>query len=193
MRGRTFSAADQRRARRPRFTARDEALFRAVIEKSAEIISTTADGVTVDVAAEHLGWSPEDIGSESFRDVPEDRVRVATELDRVVNSGARGLPRSHSGRRSNRRGPNPDVGGTATATSPDASSPRRRCRRANALPAAHRRAAGSRIRRSRPTRRARVRSVSRQLISWACARHDRRHERRPCCPSSAELTCARDG
>jgi two-component system cell cycle sensor histidine kinase/response regulator CckA len=76
---------------------RDEALFRALIEKSSEIISlTTADGVTqclTPLAAEHLGWSPADIGSESFRDraVPEDRARVSTELERVVRSGARDL------------------------------------------------------------------------------------------------------
>jgi PAS domain S-box-containing protein len=76
---------------------RDEALFRALIAKSADIISlTTADGVTqclTPLAAAQLGWSPEDIGSESFRDraVPEDRARVAAELDRVVSSGARDL------------------------------------------------------------------------------------------------------
>jgi PAS domain S-box-containing protein len=76
---------------------RNEALFRAVIEKSAEIISlTSADGTTrylTPSAWRMLGWKPEEVGARTMRDqlIPEDRARVAAELERLVRTGERDL------------------------------------------------------------------------------------------------------
>jgi two-component system, cell cycle sensor histidine kinase and response regulator CckA len=76
---------------------RSEAHFRAVIEKSAEVISlTTADGTTrylTPSAWRLLGWTPEEMGARTFREqlVPEDRARVAAELERLVRTGARDM------------------------------------------------------------------------------------------------------
>jgi PAS domain S-box-containing protein len=76
---------------------RSEALFRAVIEKSAEIISlTSADGVTrylTPSAWRLLGWKPEEVGERTMRDqvIPEDRARIASELERLVRTGERDM------------------------------------------------------------------------------------------------------
>jgi two-component system cell cycle sensor histidine kinase/response regulator CckA len=73
---------------------RNERLFRAVIEKSAEIISlTAADGttryLTPNAAATVLGWTPEDLRTLTPRDqvVPEDRERLEAELALLVRDG----------------------------------------------------------------------------------------------------------
>jgi len=74
---------------------RSEALFRAVIEKSAEIISlTNAEGVTrylTPLAWSTLGWTPEALGTTTFRElvVDEDRVRLTASLEELVRTGAR--------------------------------------------------------------------------------------------------------
>ncbi len=76
---------------------RNEALFRAVIEKSSEIISlTTADGTTrflTPSAWRLLGWAPEEMAGQTLRDqvIPEDRERIANELARLVLTGARDM------------------------------------------------------------------------------------------------------
>ena len=76
---------------------RSEALFRAVIEKSGEIMSlTSADGTTrylTPLAWRLLGWTPEEMGERTFRDqvVPEDREKLATALAHLVRTGARDL------------------------------------------------------------------------------------------------------
>jgi PAS domain S-box-containing protein len=76
---------------------RNNALFRAVIEKSAEVMSLTlADGTTsylTPSAWRLLGWTPEEMGTRTLRDqvVPEDRVRIASELSRLVATGARDM------------------------------------------------------------------------------------------------------
>ena len=76
---------------------RSEALFRAVIEKSSEVVSmTAADGTTqylTPSVAERLGWTKEEWGSRTFRDqvVPEDRLRLAEAVEGLVRSGARDL------------------------------------------------------------------------------------------------------
>jgi PAS domain S-box-containing protein len=85
----TFSAEEARR--------RSEALFRAVIEKSAEVISlTAADGTTrylTPSAWRLLGWTPEEMGTRTLRDqvVPEDQARIASELSRLVRTGERDM------------------------------------------------------------------------------------------------------
>ena len=76
---------------------RNEALFRAVIEKSAEVMSlTAADGTTrylTPSAWALLGWTSEEMGTRTLRDqvVPEDRTRIAAELSRLARTGARDL------------------------------------------------------------------------------------------------------
>jgi two-component system cell cycle sensor histidine kinase/response regulator CckA len=76
---------------------RSEANLRAVIEKSAEVISlTAADGTTrylTPSAWRLLGWTPEEMGAQTFRDqvIPEDRARLAAELECLVRTGARDL------------------------------------------------------------------------------------------------------
>jgi two-component system, cell cycle sensor histidine kinase and response regulator CckA len=76
---------------------RSEAHFRAVVEKSAEVISlTAADGTTrylTPSAWRLLGWTPEEMGARTFRDqvIPEDRARLAAELERLVRTGARDM------------------------------------------------------------------------------------------------------
>ncbi len=74
---------------------RNERLFRAVIEKSAEVISlTAADGttryLTPNAAATVLGWTPEDMRTLTPRHqvVPEDRARLEAELALLVRAGA---------------------------------------------------------------------------------------------------------
>jgi two-component system cell cycle sensor histidine kinase/response regulator CckA len=74
---------------------RNERLFRAVIEKSAEVISlTAADGttryLTPRAGATVLGWTPEDMLTLTPRHqvVPEDRARLETELALLVRAGA---------------------------------------------------------------------------------------------------------
>jgi PAS domain S-box-containing protein len=74
---------------------RNERLFRAVIEKSAEVISlTAADGatryLTPTAAATVLGWTPEDMRTLTPRHqvVPEDRARLETKLALLVRAGA---------------------------------------------------------------------------------------------------------
>jgi two-component system, cell cycle sensor histidine kinase and response regulator CckA len=74
---------------------RSEALFRAVIEKSADAISlTTRDRVTrylTPSVAQVLGWTPEEMLTRTPRNqiFPEDRARVETEVDRMIRSGER--------------------------------------------------------------------------------------------------------
>ena len=75
---------------------RNEKLFRAVVEKSAEVISlTAADGttryLTPAAAAKVLGWTPEDMLTLTPRDqvVPEDRARLEAELAFLVRTGSR--------------------------------------------------------------------------------------------------------
>jgi two-component system, cell cycle sensor histidine kinase and response regulator CckA len=76
---------------------RNEALFRAVIEKSAEVISlTTIDGATrylTPSAWRILGWGPDEIGDRTLRGqvIPEDRARIQTELERMIRTGARDM------------------------------------------------------------------------------------------------------
>jgi two-component system cell cycle sensor histidine kinase/response regulator CckA len=76
---------------------RNEALFRAVIEKSAEVMSlTAADGTTrylTPSAWRLLGWTAQEMGTRTLRDqvVPEDRARIATELARLARTGARDM------------------------------------------------------------------------------------------------------
>jgi two-component system cell cycle sensor histidine kinase/response regulator CckA len=76
---------------------KNEAIFRAVIEKSAEIISLTApDGTTrylTPAAWQMLGWTPEEMGERPLRElvVEEDRHRLERELERLVRSGARDM------------------------------------------------------------------------------------------------------
>ena len=76
---------------------RNEALFRAVIEKSKEIISlTAADGTTrylTPAAWQTLGWSPDEIGERTLRDqvIPEDREVIAREISRLVATAARDM------------------------------------------------------------------------------------------------------
>ena len=76
---------------------RNEALFRAVIEKSAEVMSlTAADGTTrylTPSAWALLGWSSEEMGTRTLRDqvIPEDRTRIAAELSLLARTGARDL------------------------------------------------------------------------------------------------------
>ncbi|MES1175283.1 MAG: PAS domain S-box protein [Myxococcales bacterium] len=76
---------------------RNEALFRAVIEKSAEVMSlTAADGTTrylTPSAWALLGWTADEVGTQTLRDqvVPEDRARIAAELSRLASTGARDL------------------------------------------------------------------------------------------------------
>ncbi len=75
-----------------------EARFRAMIEKSAEVISlTAADGTTRYLtpasASRLLGWAPEDMAARTPRDqvVPEDRLLLETALDRLVKNGDRDM------------------------------------------------------------------------------------------------------
>jgi two-component system, cell cycle sensor histidine kinase and response regulator CckA len=76
---------------------RSEAHFRAVIAKTSEVISlTAADGTTrylTPSAWRLIGWTPEEMGPRTFREqlVPEDRARVAAELERLVRTGARDM------------------------------------------------------------------------------------------------------
>jgi len=76
---------------------RNEALFRAVIEKSAEVVSLTAsDGATRYLTPSVwnlLGWTPEEMDTRPLHDhvVLEDRARVTTELDRLVATGVRDM------------------------------------------------------------------------------------------------------
>jgi two-component system, cell cycle sensor histidine kinase and response regulator CckA len=76
---------------------RSDALFRAVIEKSAEIISlTAADGTTrylTPSAWRLLGWTPQEMGTRTLRDqvVPEDQARITSELSRLVRTGERDM------------------------------------------------------------------------------------------------------
>ena len=76
---------------------RSEAVFRAVIEKSNEVISlTAADGTTrylTPSAWSMLGWAPDEIGGRTLRDqvVAEDRARLASALAHMVRSGSRDL------------------------------------------------------------------------------------------------------
>jgi len=76
---------------------RNEAQFRAIIHKSSEIISlTAADGTTrylTESAWHILGWTQEELGDRKLRDlvVPEDRVRIATELAQLIETGARDM------------------------------------------------------------------------------------------------------
>jgi PAS domain S-box-containing protein len=76
---------------------RNEALFRAVIEKSAEVISLTAsDGATRYLTPSVwslLGWTPEEMGNRPLHDhvVLEDRARIATELERLATTGVRDM------------------------------------------------------------------------------------------------------
>ncbi len=76
---------------------RNEALFRAVIEKSAEAISLTGpDGITrylTPSAWRLLGWTREEMGTKTLRDqvIPEDRARIADELSRLKETGARDM------------------------------------------------------------------------------------------------------
>jgi two-component system cell cycle sensor histidine kinase/response regulator CckA len=76
---------------------RNEALFRAVVEKSSEVISlTSADGTTrylTPSAWRMLGWTPEEMGGRTLRDqvVPEDRALIASELARLVRTGDRDI------------------------------------------------------------------------------------------------------
>ena len=78
----------------PRIT---DALFRAVLEKSGELISLTArDGTTrylTPAASGLLGWTREELGERTLRElvVPEDRARIASELARLVRTGARDM------------------------------------------------------------------------------------------------------
>jgi PAS domain S-box-containing protein len=72
---------------------RNEALFRAVVEKSAEVISlTAADGTTRYLTPsvwELLGWTTEEMQTRTLRSqvVEEDRERIAEELARLVATG----------------------------------------------------------------------------------------------------------
>ncbi len=72
---------------------RNEALLRAVVEKSAEVISlTAADGTTRYLTPwvwELLGWTAEEMQTRSLRSqvVPEDRERIEFELARLVATG----------------------------------------------------------------------------------------------------------
>ena len=76
---------------------RNEALFRAVIEKSAEVISlTSADGNTrylTPSAWRLLGWHPDEMVGRTLRDqvIPEDRDRIGSELARLVRTGERDM------------------------------------------------------------------------------------------------------
>jgi two-component system cell cycle sensor histidine kinase/response regulator CckA len=76
---------------------RSEALFRAVIEKSSEVVSLTSrDGSTrylTPLAAARLGWSVEEMGSQPMRDlvVSEDRAKIAEALQNLVSDGGRDL------------------------------------------------------------------------------------------------------
>jgi PAS domain S-box-containing protein len=74
---------------------RNERLFRAVIEKSAEVISlTAADGntryLTPTAAATVLGWSPDDMPALAphRQVVPEDRARLEAERSVLMRAGA---------------------------------------------------------------------------------------------------------
>ncbi len=74
---------------------RSEALFRAVIERSADAISlTSADGTTRHLtpsAQRLIGWSAEEMKARTMRSliVPEDQVRVAAGLDGMLSRGER--------------------------------------------------------------------------------------------------------
>jgi len=76
---------------------RNEALFRALVEKSSEAISlTSADGATRHLtpsAWNLLGWRAEELGAQSLSDrvVPEDRERVAAEWECLARTGARAM------------------------------------------------------------------------------------------------------
>lgn len=76
---------------------RSEALFRAVIEKSAEVISlTAADGTTrylTPSAWTLLGWNADEVGQRTLRDqvIPEDRVRIETGLAHLISTGERDM------------------------------------------------------------------------------------------------------
>ncbi len=74
---------------------RSEALFRAVIEKSAEAIAlTTPDGATrylTPSLARLLGMTPEEMPAGTLLDrvAPEDRARIATEAGRILHGDER--------------------------------------------------------------------------------------------------------
>jgi two-component system cell cycle sensor histidine kinase/response regulator CckA len=74
---------------------RNEALFRAVIEKSSEVISlTTRDGTTrylTPAAWRLLGYAEDD--GRNLRDqvIREDRVLIASELERLIRTGDRDM------------------------------------------------------------------------------------------------------
>ena len=74
-----------------------DALFRAVIEKSGEIISLTdRDGVTRYLTPSVyglLGWTREEMGERTLNEqvIPEDRARIASELERLRTTGARDM------------------------------------------------------------------------------------------------------
>jgi two-component system cell cycle sensor histidine kinase/response regulator CckA len=76
---------------------RSEALFRAVIEKSSDAISLTGhDGKTrylTPSVARVLGWTPEQMLTRTPREqvVPEDQVRLADALARLMKSGERDM------------------------------------------------------------------------------------------------------
>jgi PAS domain S-box-containing protein len=77
---------------------RSEALFRAVVQKSAEAISLTdAEGkttyLTPDAVGRLLGFTPEELEGRTVRDhvIAEDRERIATELARHVETNSRDL------------------------------------------------------------------------------------------------------
>ncbi len=75
----------------------NEALFRAVIEKTTEAISlTSADGTTrylTPSAWRLLGWTRDEMGTRTLRDevIPEDRLRIANELERLMRTGNRDM------------------------------------------------------------------------------------------------------
>ncbi len=76
---------------------RNEALFRAVIEKSTEAMSlTAADGTTrylTPFAWRQLGFSDEEVIGRTLHEqaIPEDRARITAELERLVRTGARDM------------------------------------------------------------------------------------------------------
>ena len=76
---------------------KSEALFRAVVEKSADAISLTeADGTTrylTPSVAPLLGWTHEEMVTRTARDqvFPEDQARIAVAIENLVKSGDRGM------------------------------------------------------------------------------------------------------
>ena len=76
---------------------RSEALFRAVIEKSSEVVSlTTAEGATrylTPLAAQRLGWTAEQMATSTIGDlvVEEDRPLIVSAFARMVREGSRDM------------------------------------------------------------------------------------------------------